>query len=679
MKKIFAFAFLVPMALAAQHEKACGKFADISRLVQERHIKPKPIDDSLSVYVFNTVMDELDNNHTLFLKSEHDLLAKHKSSIDNYLDNRDCDFFTDFISLYSNALLRYKGYIEDIAREHIGYNTKDTIYFSKNVFPYPAEKEKIKYYLRKRIIYDILEDVAKLSKNKDSLTANIDVLFAKSKSKIIESYICRADALINPPQGFDNSICNLFFSAFCSYFDPHSTYFNYDEKSSFISTIASENYSLGLYISQNEKEEVIVEDIVPGGPAYKTGKVDKGDQLIQLSVNNTEYIVSCAAMETINDIVFSDSYKNVTLTLRKKDGTVYSINLEKTIMKADDHTVYSFILGNENPIGYIKIPSFYTAMDNNSIKGCADDVAKEITKLKAENINGLIIDLQFNGGGSMDEVIRLAGMFIDFGPLAIIADKYITDNIINDYNRGMLYDGPVVVLVNGFSASASEFFAGVMQDYNRAVIAGSNTLGKATMQTILPLNEVDNTDFVKVTISRFYRVNGQSSQYTGIMPDIKMPALLDKLLPRESSMPTAIKNDSIPVKLNYNRIENNSMKKLEALSNMRINDDEDFKVINDINEGLEKLYETDKSPLPLTFNAVFADVHLTDAIWGTINAAAEKENNIIVRDITAPEKIYMQDDFLKSVRDYKIKSVKTDPYIKEGINILLDLYRLEQR
>src|SRR5690606_21721594 len=138
---------------------------------------------------------------------------------------------------------------------------------------------------------------------------------------------------------------------------------------------------------------------------------------------NREYAVTCASMETIANIVFSDAYKTVELTLRKNDGTVYSVALEKKVMRAEDNSVYSFVIKGDTPMGYLKIPSFYTEMDNNSIKGCADDVAKEIQKLKEENIQGLIIDLQFNGGGSMDEVIKMAGMFIDFGPLSIVVDK----------------------------------------------------------------------------------------------------------------------------------------------------------------------------------------------------------------------------------------------------------------
>lgn len=678
MKKYIASALLLPFLMAAQnHDKACGVFSKINQVLQTTHIEPKPIDDSLSVYVFETVMENLDDNRTLFLQEEYNLLAKHKYSIDDYLKNKDCSFFSDFITTYKNALTRSRDIITQLGNEELPFTTSDTIYYSRTSFPYQKTEVNIKKYLQKRIVYETLEDVSKLSKDKDSLRSVLAAVGKTSKKKITESLLCRIDTALEPSEGFDNSIYNNFFSVFCSYFDPHSTYFNYNEHASFVSHISTENYSLGLYVSQNDKEEIIVEEIVPGGPAYKTNRIDKGDRILKLAANNAEYTVSCASMQTINDIVSSDSFKTVELTLRKNDGTVYSVSLEKKIMKADDHSVYSFIVGDENPMGYIKIPSFYTAFDNNSVKGCADDVAKEIIKLKNDNIKGLIIDLQYNGGGSMDEVIKMAGMFIDFGPLSFIVGKDKSQNTIKDYNRGTLYNGPMVILVNGFSASASEFFAGVLQDYNRALIVGNTTLGKATMQTILPLEDAAaEQDFIKVTIDRFYRVTGKSSQYTGVEPDVRIPSFFDKFLPRESSMPTALKNDSITVKMKFKELLNHSYDEVKALSQKRIKENAVFKNIESVNAEIEKIYLKDKAPLPLTFDSVFDDVHAMDDIWKEINTTSEEENSLTIINTSYSNDVLMYDEFLKSANEEKIKALKTDPYVYESINILTDLYKL---
>ena len=677
MKKIFALVFLLPLTMAAQnHEKACGIFSKINTTLQTRHYKPKPIDDSLSVYVFNTVMESLDDNRVLFLQEDLDLLAKHKYKIDDYIQNSDCSFFTDFITVYKKALDRNKKNLEELGAMQLPLNTTDSLFYSKKSFPYHKDPAKIKSFIRKKLIHDILEDVARISKNKDSLKVHLNKLGKESQSKIVESYLCKSNTLLNPPGGPESNMYNRFFSIFCSYFDPHSTYFSYNEKESFMSSISTENYSLGLYVSKNDNEEVIVEDIVPGGPAYKTGRITKGDQLLKLTADNKEYPVNCASLETISSIVFSDTYKAVKLDLRKKDGTVYSVTLEKAIMKAEDHSVYSFVLGEgNNRVGYIKIPSFYTAADN-SIRGCADDVAKEITKLKNDNIKGLILDLQFNGGGSMDEVIKLSGMFIDMGPLAVLTDTRRSFNTIKDYNRGTLYNGPMVVLVNGFSASASEFFSGVMQDYNRAVIAGAKTLGKATMQTILPLDEGNEQDFIKVTVDKFYRVTGKSSQYTGIIPDVQMPIFFDDLMPRENSMPTALRNDTIAANLKFKQLPKEPIARASDLSAKRIAANTDFTKVSALNTKVNTLYQKDKKPLALNFDAVFADVHSMDDIWKDISVSSAREQKFAVSSTTFSTEVMQYDDYQKSNADEKIKAIKSDLYIGEGINIINDLNNL---
>ena len=679
MKKIAVLAFLCSLQAVAQgHEKACSVFSRINAVMQSRHYKPKPVDDSLSVYVFKTVMNQLDENRILFLQNENALLENHEYKIDDYLKDKNCTFFVDFITTYKKALERNKKFVEEIAKEPLTYNSKDTIYFSKRTFPFHSDPERIKKFLRKKITFDILEDISMLSKNKDSLRSKVPGLFDTSKAKVIDTYLCRVNSLLNPSEGFDDSMYNRFYSVFCSYFDPHSTYFNYNEKASFVSSISTENYSLGLYVSQNDKEEIIIDEVVPGGPAFGTKKVDKGDKIIKLAANDTEYTVSCASMETINNIVSSDSYKKVELTLRKKDGTLYSVNLEKQIMKADDHSVYSYIIGEgSQKTGYIKIPSFYSAFDNGEHNGVADDVAKEVTKLKKSDINGLIIDLQYNGGGSMDEVIRMAGMFISFGPIAVVTDKNMDYNTIRDYNRGMLYSGPLVVLVNGFTASASEFFAGVMQDYNRAVIVGTPTVGKATMQTIQPLDDKNQTDFVKVTIDKFYRVTGKSSQYTGILPDVELPTFFNEMLPRESTMPTAIKNDSITVNLRYSKMPDEALKKAVVLSRERINKNESLINVKAVNVRINEIYKSQKKPLPVTFENVYDEVHITDALWKQITGEMEKENTINVSNTTAATE--EKDAFFKSVNESKIKSVKTDPYIFESLHILQDINNYKHR
>ncbi|RYJ42443.1 carboxy terminal-processing peptidase [Flavobacterium beibuense] len=680
MKNIYAIACFLPLMVGAQnHEQACGVFYNINELLKSEHFKPKPTDDSLSAYVFNRVMRDLDDNRILFLKEDTDLLAKHEYNIDDYITEGNCAFFTDFVVTYKKALERNIDIINEINHEDLDLNSTDSIYYSKNYFPYRTEKEQLKKLIRKKITYDVLEDIAKLSKDKDSLKAQLPSLQGAAKAKITDAYLCRAEGLLNPEEGLDKVIYHKFYAAFCSYFDPHTNYFNYNDKAAFLSTVSDENYSLGIYVSQNENEEIIVQEVVPGGPAYKTQKIDKGDQILKLASENREYAVTCASIETITNIVFSDAYKTVQLTLRKNDGTVYSVDLEKKVMRTEDNAVYSFVIGDTLPMGYIKIPSFYTAIDDKNYHGCADDVAKEVLKLRGENINGLIIDLQFNGGGSMDEVTKLAGMFIDFGPVCIVTDKNKTSKVIKDYMRGTIYDGPLVILVNGFSASASEFFTGVMQDYGRAIIAGNTTMGKATMQTIYQLQEKDPTDFVKVTIDKFYRITGKSNQYIGIEPDIELPSYLDEFLPREKTEPNALPNDSIKFRVRFHKENRRFYKQAVTLSEERVKSDTDFNDILSVNQKIDKLHKDDKDPVGLNFDGVFTDVHTMDSIWKSISVFEDKVQNPHVATSRDTYQRIMYDDFLSNTNEHRVKLVKNNLYIKEAVNILTDLYNLENR
>ena len=228
----------------------------------------------------------------------------------------------------------------------------------------------------------------------------------------------------------------------------------------------------------------------------------------------------------------------------------------------DDNKVKSFILKGENTVGYIYLPAFYQDWEstNEGLNGCANDVGREIIKLKKENINGLIIDVRYNGGGSVNEATELAGIFIDAGPVAQEKERDAKVNTLKDINRGTVYDGPLVVMVNGQSASASELLAGTLQDYNRAVIVGSPTYGKATMQVVLPMDttvtretitQKHTENYLKVTVAKLYRVTGTTAQFKGVKPDIIIPDILDAYTTKEADEPNALKPTTIAANRYY--------------------------------------------------------------------------------------------------------------------------------
>lgn len=678
MKKISLILLLTTFSLLGQNsDKTCEILSKINALVQLEHYHPKPIDDSLSVYVFDTFMDGLDGNRNLFTKIEYENLCKQRLLLDDYILQNDCSFMNNFVSIYQMALERKKKVLEKIQNEVLDYNSKDSVKFSKKNFPFDLVATDFERVWKKRVRYDILEDISKMSSNLDSLAPHFSKLEKTSKAKIFETYLCKLNSILNSQKGLGYDLQNDFLNIFCAYFDPHTNYFSLDAKTSFMSSLSTSGLSLGLNVSLNEKDEIVVEEIVPGGPAARTKKFEKDDVILKVSnKKGEEYLVSCASLEKIGELIFSDSNTEIELTIQKKNGNILPILLKKQVMKATANAVYSFIAEKETKMGYINIPNFYSDFDGYSPQGCADDVAKEIAKLKMDNVQGLVIDLQDNGGGSMEEALKLAGMFIDFGPVSVLVNNKNKHTILKDYNRGNSYLGPIVILINGNSASASEFFAAAMQDYNRAIIVGSKSLGKASMQTILPLDR-NQQDFVKLTIEKFYRITGDSNQIKGVIPDIALPVLYDSIVPREISYKTALKYDRIHTKARFSPFQVD-IEKVVELSHSRTANSSRFNEILLTNNEINSLYNDPKKPLRLAFKDVFNSTHEIDTLWKKVKKIMAIETNCTISNNSHDYEKLQLDAFQQEINTSKIKDLKTNPYLEEAVAILNDFNNLKK-
>ena len=678
MKQLSLAFFLATFSLFGQNDaKTCETLSKINALLQREHFKPKPVDDSLSVFVFDSFLDELDSNRNLFTKAEYEKLCTKRLLLDDYILKSDCTFMNDFVATYRLALLRKKKVIEQLQSETFAYNTNDSVKFSKKKFPFDVVLDDLPRIWRKRIKYDILEDISKLSSNLDSIKQNFPKMEKTAKAKIVDSNLCKVNSLLEVSNRIEKDLQNSFLNIFCTYFDPHSNYFSVDAKSSFLSGLSTSNLSLGLNIGFNEKEELIIEEIVPGGPAAKTEQFEKEDVIVKVSnTKGDDFAVACASLDKIGELVLSDSNPEIELTVQKKNGTILTVRIKKQLMKATENTVFSYIAEKEIRIGYINIPSFYSNFNRYSVQGCADDVAKEIIKLQKDSIEGLVIDLQNNGGGSMEEAIKLAGMFLDFGPISVLLNNEGKQTILKDANRGSAYSGPLVVLINGNSASASEFFVAAMQDYNRATIIGGTTLGKATMQNILPLEQNNEQDFVKLTTEKFYRITGESHQIKGVVPDIVLPVLFDSIIQRESSYATALQNDKIVTKARFSPLAKNYLKELVALSQERVRSNNRFTSIMEANEQINSLYNNPKKPTRLVLQEVFNDVHEVDVLWKKIKKIAAIESSFTLMNNSFDAEQLKFDVFQQDINRYKIKEVKNNPYLEEAIYILKDYQKL---
>lgn len=670
MKKISLFLFLLTSTvfLGQNSAETCEIVNKINALIQAEHLRPKPVDDSLSVFVFDNLINDLDPSRNIFFKSEYDELAKkYRYNLDDLILKNDCSFLTDIKAHYVNGLLRTKKVLEKIQSAPIDYAKKDTIRFYKKSFAFYLKKEDMERVWTKKLRYQILDEIAETSDNLDSLKTNFKSIEIVSKDKILANEICRFNTLLDTNTKQEEK----FYNFFCTYFDPHTAYFSDDSKTSFVASLSKEHLSLGMTVNLNEKNEIIIDEVDPNGPAFQTGQVKKGDQIISISNQKETLQVSCASLESISTMILSETNKQITLTLKRNSGKSFDVYIEKQMMKDEENSVFSFIIGKDSKIGYIKIPSFYADLDGNSRKGCADDVAREVIKLERDNIKGLVIDLIDNGGGSMEEAIKLAGMFVDSGPLSIVVDNRKEKSVINDPIKGVMYRGPIVVLVNSNTASASEFFSSIMQDYNRALLLGSNTLGKATMQTILPLDEQKNTDFLKITINKFYRITGKSHQYKGVRPDVVLPEFYEDIYQKESDFPTAIKNDSIEPFLKYKTyVKRNLIDKIAKNSSARLTDNYFFNNIKKINLKIDQLVNTPKAEVLMTLDAVFKQKKTLNALWTEINTFNDENNPLDVYNSSINQFLLGAYPTDKMINQGQMDNLKTNPYLNEAVNII---------
>jgi carboxyl-terminal processing protease len=263
-------------------------------------------------------------------------------------------------------------------------------------------------------------------------------------------------------------------------------------------------------------------------------------------------------------------------------------------------------------------------------------------------------------------------MFLDIGPISVLVNNKNKQTILKDGNRGSAYNGPIVLLINGNSASASEFFAASMQDYNRAIIIGSTSLGKASMQTILPLDENNQQGFVKLTIEKFYRITGDSHQIKGIVPDIALPVLFNSIIQREISFKTALKYDMISTKARFNPFSKTYFPKIVELSNSRVKNSSRFNEISLANKQINALYNNPKKPTRLVIEDVFNDIHEIDSLWKKVKKIVESENNSTISNNSFDLEQLKFDVFPQDINRYKIRQVKNNPYLDEAIAIIND-------
>lgn len=667
------------VSTAQTNDQFCDQLQALSETVTQNHFAPKSIDDNLSAEVFDLFLKNLDSDKRFFFQSDIDSFVNDKTQIDDYIKTGDCGFIKKYIDTLNTRIDQAKNIIAELEFKTFDYSGKDTLRFKREKdYSYLKNESALSRYWNKRIRYNILYSLTETDSSLTTIKTEFQSRASELKPKLIQKEICKLDELQNRSGGIAHYVKELFLNVYVLAHDPNSSFFNATDKDMFEDSLSNDAFTFGITTAQNDDGDIVIAHIAPGSAAFKDGNFEVNDIIKSLRTDREVLETYCISNNDVVAFTSDHNHNTITFKIKKQSGAIKDIELTKTKTKIEENSVKGYIIEDKSKVGYINIQNFYTNLESPNGLGLSNDVAKELYKLQKENISGLILDLRFNGGGSLKEAADLSGMFINRGPLSIFKYNNGETFTVHDVNRGSLFTKPIVVLVNNYSASASEFFAAAMQDYNRAVIVGATTHGKATAQVILPLSENANLGFTKLTVEKFYRITGESHQAKGVMPDIPLPNLYDNFRTQEQFETHALKNDTISGLNGVPKLQDLPIKELIKLSQARVTNDLPFKSIKALNKLiLDNYFELDTEYL-LTLDNVFNETKTYHNQWDILNQQINSNTSDL--EVSNPT---WSNDFLTASSEEKLinavtlKDIREDIYIEEANAILQDLIQLK--
>jgi carboxyl-terminal processing protease len=569
---VFAFKSITIETPNERHRKL---LSTVGNLLENEHYNPRRIDDQFSLEVFDAYLKALDPEKNLFTQEDIASLSKYKTTIDNEIHGANIEFEPAVSKIYDLRYKEAKLIVDSVLKQSFNFNIDDSVFLEVDSIDYPKNNtdrfdrwyKSLKFrtlekyaslveerdaYLKKKPSEKATKDTSKTGSENKYVVKSDEELEIDARTAVAKFYHKKFEQFektFNEEKKFD-----MFLNAITGLMDPHTDYFAPIEKRSFTEQMSGVIYGIGAQLGADDNGVKIV-SITPGGPAWKSGQLVMNDVIIKIAQGGQEP-VDIAGYETTDAVklIRGDLGTEVRLTVKKIDGTVKVVSLKREKIVLDEGYARSAVINKGgDKIGYIWLPDFYADFDRADGAKCSEDVAREVAKLKEEKVKSIIIDIRFNGGGSLYEVVQMVGLFINKGPVVQVRDKQGRVQVLNDETPGTLYDGPLVVMVNEFSASASEIFAGAIQDYKRGVVVGSSsTYGKGTVQRNIqfgkPLDSLGiQTEYgtVKLTFQKFYRINGSSTQRKGVASDVVFPDEYELLKYRERDNPSALAWDQI--------------------------------------------------------------------------------------------------------------------------------------
>lgn len=688
----------LPLALIVAFKTYSDTQKDKEKIISElvinglkyAHYNNNQIDDDFSKRVYNSYIEGLDYTKKFLLQEDVDQLKKYETLLDDELLTGNNTFIDLSNKLITQRTEEAEKYYTEILSKPFDFTKKEDIELDDKKNEFASNASELKDSWRKSLKYQVLFEVnTQLEIQKKAKEKNDTSIVQKSFNEIESSarkkvekrnkdYFYRLNQLERKDR------FNMFMNVVSMSFDPHTNYYPPKNKEDF--DIAMSGQLEGIGATLQEKDGYIkVVRIIPGSPSYKQGDLKAGDLILKVAQGDGEAIdITGMRLDKAVRYIRGKKGTTVKLTVKKVDGDIKTISIVRDVVIIEETYAKSVIVNtpdSKERIGYIYLPSFYVNFNaKNGGRRCSDDVLKEINKLKKEGIDGLIIDLRNDGGGSLPDVVKMAGFFIKDGPIVQVKQKTGGAQMLNDTDPSIYYDGPMAVMVNSNSASASEIFAAAMQDYNRAVIiGGQQTFGKGTVQRVINLDEIINSQLndykplgaLKLTFQKFYRVSGGSTQLKGVVPDVILPDNYMYIDYGERELDYHLPWDEIP-KANFtpsNQITNR--KAIEKKSQSRIKGNDNFELIREQAESIKKHRDDTKMSLNLKsyqkelkdrkeenkkFKNIFSDTTLVNI------TPLQADWQFIEKDSTK----------IKTAKDWH-KKLSSDLYLRESIDVLESL------
>ena len=657
----------------------------INMNLQNANYDPIKIDDDFSEKAFELYIDNIDANKRLLLQSDIDELSYFKTTIDDEIINGTYAFFDRSLELINLRTDLTETFFEEILNQPMNFDKVENVDFGKEI-PYTQSEEELKDRWRKYLKYSVLTRLyadqkaqEKSLKNKDTsfVPKSMDTLQAIARRSVLKTHrdwykrirrLERKDRL------------SVYVNSITTVYDPHTNYFPPEQKEDFDIQMSGRLEGIGAQL-QEKDGYIKITNIIPGGPSSLQGELQANDLILKVTQEGEEpvEIIDWRISDAVK-IIRGPKGSKVTLTVRKPDGNEQDITITRDIVVLEETYAKSLILSDDDQIkaGYIYLPSFYADFQNPKGRFSWKDVKKEIEKLKEDKVQGIILDLRNNGGGSLDDVVKMGGLFIDKGPIVQVKEKGRPAQILEDRYAGAEWDGALVIMVNEFSASASEIMAAAMQDYKRAVVIGSSsTHGKGTVQRFLPLNRtlrnknIPDLGSIKLTIQKFYRINGDATQLKGVRSDVIVPDNYMYLETGEQEHDYPLPWDQIKAST-YEKNSYSISDKIIKKSQSRINKNNTFTLIEENAKRWEK--QRENTTYPLNF-LTHATTELKEKKEGEKfeKIGKVKIEHFNVSNPNADIEIIEAEESRKKRNTDWINNVSKNPYIYEALQIIEDL------